>query len=182
MGMFLDLLTILLCAGAMAYCYVLGRQVRALKNMREGVGVLIEDMIRTTHDLQVAFEQTKHTLDTDYEKLNDKIDEGAVLSEYIETLLSDVKAVEETLLSHREDVLSRSRQNTSQSQHTPITTSETTLSGDVGNLLDQVFEQKNYSQPKGQTGQDPLEDVVPKGLGRPIKRAPPRIIPGEEYL
>ena len=97
MAMFLNILTMMLCAGAMTYCYILGKQVRSLKNMRDGVGTLIEDMIRTTQELQHAFEDTRHTVEGEYNKLNDKIDEGAVLGEYLETLMHDVKKYKVTL-------------------------------------------------------------------------------------
>ena len=164
MAMFLNIVTMMLCAGAMTYCYILGKQVRVLKDMRDGVGVLIEDMIKTTTELQHAFENTKYTVEGEYNKLNDKIDEGAVLGEYLESLMQDAQNIENNL-AHRQNTFHKTSE-------TKISPSSLSQARQAETFVNNVFENQH----------DPLEDVAPKGMGRPIKRPPPFIVPGEEYL
>ena len=166
MATFINIITLMFCAGAMSYCYILGKQVRSLKNMRDGVGVLIEDMIKTTQELQFAFENTKDTIQNEYDKLNDKIDEGASLGEYLDDIIIDIKNMQDTLIKNQSSM----RQET----HTHISPSALSEEKEADAFINKVFDNQQDS--------DPLADVVPKGLGKPIKRAPPVIIPGEEYL
>lgn len=162
MALFLNIITIMLCAGAMTYCYILGKQVRSLKDMRDGVGVLIEDMIKTTTELQHAFENTRYTVENEYNRLNDKIDEAAVLGEYIETLMQNTQNVQSDIANN-----ATNRRGNPNMTYTPISESQK-----AENFVNQVFDNHH----------DPLEDVVPKGMGKSIKRPPPFIVPGEEYL
>lgn len=145
-----------LCIGAMTYCYVLGKQIKSLRNMREGVGALIENMIKTTNDLQYAFEVTKQTVNNEYERLRDTIDEGAVLSDYLITLIENAQTIENNIQAIHKKIMAESRP-------TPI--------------------QTNHSSSSVQSHHDPLADVMPKDFGkRSTKRPISYIIPNEEYL
>lgn len=164
MTFFLNILTILLCSGTMAYCYVLGKQVKSLKNMRDGVGALIEDMIKTTHNLQLTFESTKRTMDSDYERLSDKIDEGAILSSYLSDLIQTAENMKNAL--------------TEKPVTTPVSKPNyPNQNQNINTRLSQIFDSQG-----GNNNDDPLSDVMPKGMGKTIKKPVPYIIPGEEYL
>lgn len=158
MTMLINILTMALCIGAMTYCYVLGKQVKSLRNMREGVGALIEDMIKTTNDLQYAFEVTKQTVSNEYERLRDTIDEGAALSDYLTTLIENAQAIEHNIQTIHKKIMAESRP-------TPIQPKQPSVS------------------PSSHPHHDPLADVMPKDFGkRSTKRPISYIIPNEEYL
>lgn len=171
MNFFLNILTMMLCAGTMAYCYILSRQIKSLRNMREGVGLLIEDMIKTTQNLQTTFESTKKTMTYDYERLVDKIDEGVALTDYLNDLLLEARHVQKTI--HKDDFYI---------PQTPIVSLPEVKKAQkaTADQLNRIFNQNNISA--NAFGEDPLEDVVPKGLKLPNRKNPPSSIPGEEYL
>lgn len=163
MNFLVNILTMALCVGTMTYCYVLSRQIRALRDMKTGFGTLIEDMIRTTNNLEIAFHTTKQNMEQDYEKLCDKIDEGAALIEYLSMTSEEIKKFK-----------NQSSQTTK--VQPPLTKTQTQKSTTD---LYKIFEN---SKVEDDNHSDPLEDVMPKGLSRPVKRPPPYIIPGEEYI
>lgn len=144
MSLIVDIITIMLCSGAIAYCYVLNKQIQSLKQMRDNVGDLIGNMINTTENLQNAFEYTKRSFENDYEKINDKIEEGAALIEFLQLSIQEAQIQKDNV----EEII------------------------DVKNDINNVFDSQS----------DPLENVEPKGLNRPIRKAPAYIIPGEEYI
>ena len=156
MTLLINILTMALCIGAMTYCYVLGKQIKSLRNMREGVGALIENMIKTTNDLQYAFEVTKQTVSNEYERLRDTIDEGAVLSDYLSTLIENAQVIENNIQTLHKKIMTETRP-------TPIKT--------------------NTSSQSSHPQHDPLADVMPKDFGkRTIKRPISYVVPNEEYL
>jgi hypothetical protein len=91
MELFVNILTLTACFATMAYCYVLAKRINAFGNMKDGMGALIEEMIRTTSDLQSTFNATQYSIDNQYHKIQDKIDEGIALSEYLTSIINDIQ-------------------------------------------------------------------------------------------
>lgn len=144
MTLFINIITIILCMGALIYCYILSRQLVHFRTMRQNISSLIEEMITTTNELNISFEQTKISLGRNYARLQDKIDEAAFLSEHMDQIMTEIN----------------------QKTHDLQAINQTTRK------LDTLFDNQN----------DPLEEVMPKGLGNPIRKPSSYIIPGEEYI
>lgn len=175
MDFFINLLTLTACFATMLYCYVLAKRIQTFRNMKDGVGALIEEMIRTTTDLQTAFNATQKNIDNQYYKLQDKIDEGVALSEYLSTLIDNIENNIYTFENVKQSINSNNLSDVvNHSQK--ISTLPDTLKLPI-NL-------KNLTiNPTSNNSDDPLSDVMPADFNRyKNKKRPKIIIPGEEYL
>jgi|GEM_PF-5648577 len=113
MTLIINIITLVACISAMTYCYVLSKRIRAFDNVKDGIGALIEEMIRTTNELQSTFSSTQRNVDAQNNRLQDKIDEGIAMSEYINTLIDDAQTTLEDVRNIKKDL--------SPQLHTPIT-------------------------------------------------------------
>lgn len=156
MGIFTNIVTLVACVSTMIYCYILAKRIHAFDNIQSGIGAVIEEMIRTTNDLQSAFNHTRHEIEIQSHRLQDKIDEGIALSEYLQSLLDEVAEKKQ------------------QMQAAPSFSSHPTKTATQNAFLDI---QKTISQ-------DDLEGVMPADLYefKNRKKKPQIIIPGEEYI
>ncbi|MFT6072268.1 MAG: hypothetical protein ACJARD_000813 [Alphaproteobacteria bacterium] len=168
MTLFVNILTLIACFAAMAYCYVLAKRIHAFHNIKDGVGALIEEMIRTTNDLQIAFDLSQKNVDAQSNKLQDKIDEGVAMSEYITSLLDETQIT----LAELREMKQGFSDNKSHSLRQKPTIAST--------LPDSFQIPQNTPQ---DIHNDTLEDVVPLGFNRAKRKKRHQIIlPGEEYL
>lgn len=174
MEFFVNILTLTACFATMAYCYVLAKRINTFGNMKDGMGALIEEMIRTTTDLQSAFNATEHNIDNQYHKIQDKIDEGIALSEYLTSIMNDIeKAGTHQPLSKTQVSLHKSAQ-----------VKQSTLPDSF--RLSQIdmpimpIQQNSIIQ---SNAPDPFADIMPSDFDSlKRKKRPKIIIPGEEYL
>ncbi len=183
MELFVNILTLTACFSAMAYCYILAKRIHAFHNIKDGVGALIEEMIRTTTDLQTAFNVTQNNIDNQYHKLQDKIDEGVALTDYLSTLLQEIEQSAydlqalKTELSFNQQAQKQSY-NQPKSQKIPLSTlpDDFRLHTHSDMLLSDTQENNISSE-------DPLADIMPADFDS-LKRKKRHqiIIKGEEYL
>lgn len=141
MGLFINILTLFACISAMVYCYILNKRVQAFHNIQDGIGAVIEEMIRSTSELQSAFNQTRYEIEIQSNQLQDKIDEGVALSEYISTLLEEVQ--NETYRFQQPQVV-----DTKSSQDSNLFTKE--LSQDLEDVVPADFDRLKQKKRKPQ--------------------------------
>lgn len=187
MEFFVNILTLTACFATMAYCYVLAKRIHSFRNMKDGMGALIEEMIRTTTDLQTAFNATQHNIDTQCHKIQDKIDEGIALSDYLTGIMNDIEESSHYLHKIQTEISSLEQMHQKNATKAPQyyysqpkpqapVVKHSTLP-DAFQIAKQQQTDLNHEQ------EDPFSDVVPvdfDSLKR--KKRPKIIIPGEEYL
>jgi hypothetical protein len=181
MEFFVNILTLTACFATMAYCYVLAKRIHSFRNMKDGMGALIEEMIRTTSDLQIAFVSTQKNIDNEYHKLQDKIDEAISLNEYLSDIMNNIQTQTAQIKSiHAEILASKQGQTNVLSQvkkYSQAPVKQSTLPDSF--KLSSLENRPEFSN----NDIDPLDDVMPadfNSLRR--KKRPQIIIPGEEYL
>lgn len=191
MELFVNILTLTACFATMAYCYILAKRIHAFHNIKDGVGALIEEMIRTTSDLQIAFTTTQRNIDTQYNKIQDKIDEGVALTEYLNTILQEVEDASSILERLKDDI---ALNQPTQRKHDSVATHYHNYNHNTQNIkhstLPDSFRLPNHIErpasvaPQDDTqSEDPLEDVVPADFNALKRKKRPKIIfPGEAYL
>ncbi len=180
----LNILTLSACIAAMTYCYVLSKRIASFRDMKEGIGALIEEMIRTTTDLQTAFTYTKHNIERHTDIVQDKIDEGVALSEYLENLLSEARRVSDKIQSLQRQNISNM---TSNSQNYKSMTVPMMYSSEEEYPLTAKDAIASHTPEDFSTQQepdtDPLADVMPAGFDKLGKKKKIQFrVPGEEYL
>jgi hypothetical protein len=199
MELFVNILTLTACFATMAYCYVLAKRINAFGNMKDGMGALIEEMIRTTSDLQSTFNATQYSIDNQYHKIQDKIDEGIALSEYLTSIINDIQESDRQESDRQESVMQF------QSTKTQAYLPHQNQTRNIGTPVNQYHQQHNLNSqyikqstlpdafklsqtdvpmPIQETNQpDPFADVMPSDFNSlKRKKRPKIIIPGEEYL
>jgi hypothetical protein len=185
MEFFVNILTLTACFATMAYCYVLAKRIHAFHNIKDGVGALIEEMIRTTSDLQIAFNTTQHNIDNQYHRLQDKIDEGVALTEYLSSVLQEVDEASNHLYSLKTEITFTQQAQQAQ-KYKNHTIKQSTLPDDF-RLPHHLEKSSQSSFQYHDTGvsdvSDPLEDVMPADFDSlKRKKRPKMIIQGDEYL
>ncbi len=191
MEFFVNILTLTACFATMAYCYVLAKRIHAFHNIKDGVGALIEEMIRTTSDLQIAFNTTQHNIDNQYHRLQDKIDEGVALTEYLSSVLQEVDDASNTLYSLKTEItLTQQAQKHNFSSEADTKKNKnlkhSTLPDDFRlplHLEKSSQISSHYHDTDVSDAPDPLEDVMPADFDSlKRKKRPKMIIQGDEYL
>lgn len=182
MEFFVNILTLTACFATMAYCYVLAKRIHAFHNVKDGVGALIEEMIRTTSDLHIAFNTTQSNIDNQYHRLQDKIDEGVALTEYLSTVLQEVDTASNTLYNLKTEIALTQQAH----KHKTQNINQSTLPDDFRlphHLEKSSPRSSHYHDTHTSNAPDPLDDVVPADFNSLKRKKRPKImIQGDEYL